>query len=214
MIDSYEPNLGIYDMRQDTTDLPEQLANKINNTICCGGGGGRSQTQTSGVDPEFKPYIVDMLGDLTTDINRKLAGEEEIVAGLDPAQQESLNYAKQTARDQIRGRGVYDMRRANRDALMDLQKASDLQGASAGGLGSARLQRATAAGLGDLSMKQQMQRQQDVKEAIDRLGTAGTAYQKQAQNVLDAKGNLIKGGLQAVTGAGGKQTTTTSSGGK
>ena len=210
-MNSYEPNLGVYDMRQDTTDLPEQLANRINSSICCGGGGGGT-TQTSGVDPEFRPYIVDMLGDLTTDINRKLAGEEEIVAGFDPAQERSLNYAKQTAEDQIKGRGVYDMRRANRDALMDLQKASDLQGASSGGLGSARLARATAAALGDLSMKQQLNRQQNLSTGIDRLGAAGTARQKQAQNVLDAKGNLIKGGLQAVTGAGGRSTTTTGGG--
>lgn len=210
-MNSYEPNLGIYDMRRDTADLPKQLANKINSNICCGGGGGGS-TQTSGVDPEFKPYIVDMLGDLTTDINRKLAGEEEIVAGLDPAQQRSLNYAKQTSEDQIKGRGAYDMRRANRDALRDLQKGAELRGASAGGLGSSRLQRATAAGLGDLSMKQQMQRQQSIGQGIDRLGSAGTAYQKQRQNVLDGRGNLIKGGLQAVTGAGGRQTTTTGGG--
>jgi len=211
-MNNYEPNLGIYDMRQDTTDLPKALANKINSNVCCGGGGGGGQTQTSGVDPEFRPYIVDMLKNLTTDINTKLAGDEEIVAGFDPAQEESLGYAKQTARDMIKGRGVYDMRRANRDALMDLQKASELQGAMSGNLGSARMQRATAAGLGDLAMKQQLQRQQDVAQGAERLGTAGTAYQKQAQNILDAKGNLIKGGLQAVTGAGGRTTTTTGGG--
>jgi len=211
-MNSYEPNLGVYDMRRDTTDLPKQLANRINSNVCCGGGGG-GRTQTSGVDPEFKPYIVDMLGDLTTDINRKLAGEEEIVAGFDPAQERSLGYAKQTAEDQIKGRGAYDMRRANRDALMDLQKASELKAASSGGLGSARSMRAMNAGLGDLSMKQQIQRQHDISGGIDRLGAAGTAYQKQRQNVLDGKGNLIKGGLQAVTGAGGRHTTT-SGGGK
>ena len=105
------------------------------------------------------------------------------------------------------------MRRANRDALRDLSKANDVQGAMAGGMGSSRLQRANAAGLGDLSMKQQMQRQQSISQGIDRLGTAGTAYQKQRQNVLDGRGNLIKGGLQAVTGAGGRSTTT-SGGGK
>jgi len=211
-MNNYEPNLGIYDMRQDTTGLPKALANKINSNVCCGGGGGGGQTQTQGVDPEFRPYIVDMLKNLTTDINTKLAGDEEIVAGFDPAQEESLGYAKQTARDQIRGRGVYDMRRANRDALMDLQKASELQGALSGNLGSARMQRATAAGLGDLAMKQQLQRQQDVAQGAERLGAAGTAYQKQSQNILDAKGNLIKGGLQAVTGAGGRTTTTTGGG--
>jgi len=210
-MNSYEPNLGVYDMRRDTTDLPKQLANRINSNVCCGGGGG-GRTQTSGVDPEFKPYIVDMLGDLTTDINRKLAGEEEIVAGFDPAQERSLGYAKQTAEDQIKGRGAYDMRRANRDALMNMKKGSD---AATGGMGmsSGRYGRGVAAGLGDLSMKQQMQRQQSIGQGIDRLGAAGTAYQKQRQNVLDGKGNLIKGGLQAVTGAGGRHTTT-SGGGK
>ncbi len=142
----------------------------------------------------------------------KIKNNEDIVAGFDPAQEESLGYAKQTARDQIKGRGIYDMRRANRDALMDLQKSSELQGAMSGNLGSARMQRATAAGLGDLAMKQQLQRQQDVAQGAERLGSAGTAYQKQAQNILDAKGNLIKGGLQAVTGAGGRTTTTTGGG--
>ncbi len=211
-MNNYEPNLGVYDMRQDITGLPKALANKINSNVCCGGGGGGGQTQTQGVDPEFRPYIVDMLKNLTTDINTKLSGDEDIVAGFDPAQEESLGYAKQTARDQIKGRGIYDMRRANRDALMDLQKSSELQGAMSGNLGSARMQRATAAGLGDLAMKQQLQRQQDVAQGAERLGSAGTAYQKQAQNILDAKGNLIKGGLQAVTGAGGRTTTTTGGG--
>jgi len=206
---NYEPNLGIYDMRRDTQGLPKSLANRINSNICMKGGGG--QTQTQGVDPEFKPYITSMLRDLTGDISNKLSGKEAIVAGFDPAQEESLNYAKQTGRDMIKGRGVYDMRRANRDALRDMQKGAD---AATGGMGmnSSRYSRATAAGLGDLSMKQQMQRQQDVAQGVERLGTAGTAYQKQRQNVLDGRGNLIKGGLQAVTGAGGKHTI--SSGGK
>jgi hypothetical protein len=212
LFDDYLPLDGEYDMRRDTTGMPEALATKINSNICMGGGGG-GQTQTSGVDAEFKPYITSLLGNLTDDVDRKLSGEEEIVAVFDPRQKDSLNYATATATDQIKGRGAYDMRRANKNALEGLYGKSRVAGASNGSLGSARFQRSMNAGLGDLAGQQQRERQQSQTQGIDRLGKAGTAYQKQSQNVLDGKGNLIKGALNAVTGAGGK-TTTTSGGGK
>jgi len=213
LFDDYLPKNGEYDMRRDTTGLPKALANRINSHICFKGGGGGGTTTTSGVDAEFKPYIVDMLGDLTGDINQKLAGKEEIVAGFDPRQEESLQYQTAAMRDKIAGRGAYDMGESNLRALQNMQ-GTNVGKASAGGtLGSARSNLAMQKALAGEASKQSRTRMGDIESGIDSLGKAGTAYQKQAQNKLDARGNLIKGGLGAVTGAGGKETTT-SGGGK
>ena len=54
-MNEYEPNLGVYDMRRDTTGLPQSLANRINLNICMkGGGGGGTNITYTGIDPEFK----------------------------------------------------------------------------------------------------------------------------------------------------------------
>ena len=46
-MNDYEPHLGLYDMRKDTTGLPEGLANKINSSICMKGGGGGGTIEKS-----------------------------------------------------------------------------------------------------------------------------------------------------------------------
>jgi len=210
LFDDYLPRDGEYDMRRDTTGMPEALARKINNNICFKGGGGGTTT-SSGVDAEFKPYITSLLGNLTGNVDKKLAGEEDIVAGFDPRQKESLDYQTASSRDRIAGRGAYDMRESNLKALQNMQGTNVGKASAGGALGSARSNLAMQKALAGEASNQAKYRTAQIEGGIDSLGKAGTAYQKQNQNMLDAEGNLIKGALGSVTGAAG--TTKTSSGG-
>ena len=48
-----------------------------------GGGGGNSQTTTSGIDPEFKPYLKEVLSDVTGKYKESVAaGPDATVAPL------------------------------------------------------------------------------------------------------------------------------------
>ena len=98
-MNDYEPHLGLYDMRRDTTELPEGLANKINSSICMKGGGGGTNITYTGIDPEFKPYLERALADVTARYEGDVAaGPEAVVAGLDPRQEESLALQEQLGR--------------------------------------------------------------------------------------------------------------------
>jgi hypothetical protein len=214
LFNDYLPVDGVYDMRRDTTGVPEHIAQKINSNICFfSGGGGGGTTVTSGIPEKWQPQVTKFLDQLQGITDRKLSGQEEIVAGFDPDSEEALGYQSAAMRDKIAGRGAWDMGESNLRALQNMQ-GTNVGKASAGGtLGSARSNLAMQKALAGEASNQAKYRTADIESGIDSLGKAGTAYQKQAQNKLDAKGNLIKGGLGAVTGAGGKETTT-SGGGK
>src|SRR6056300_812427 len=112
---NYEPNLGIYDMRRDTTGLPSSLANRININVCNKGGGGGTTVTKSGIDEEFKPYLERVLRDVTGRYEGEVAGgPDSIVAALTPEQEEALASQKRAAYNKISGTGAYDMRAANR----------------------------------------------------------------------------------------------------
>jgi len=210
LFDDYLPRDGEYDMRRDTTGLPKALANRINNHICFKGGGGGS-TVTSSVPDEWKPQVTSLLNSLTGNVDKKLAGEEDIIAGFDPRQKESLDYQTASSRDRIAGRGAYDMEANNKKALQNLWGVNMRKVGTAGSLGSARSDLAMNKALAGQASQDAKYRTAQIEGGIDTLGKAGTAYQKQSQNILDAEGNLIKGALGSVTGAAG--TTKTSSGG-
>jgi len=210
LFDDYLPRDGEYDMRRDTTGLPKALANRINNHICFKGGGGGS-TVTSSVPDEWKPQVTSLLNSLTGNVDKKLAGEEDIIAGFDPRQKESLDYQTASSRDRIAGRGAYDMGESNLRALQNMQGTNVGKASAGGALGSARSNLAMQKALAGEASNQAKYRTAQIEGGIDSLGKAGTAYQKQNQNMLDAEGNLIKGALGSVTGAAG--TTKTSSGG-
>lgn len=213
---NYEPNLGLYDMRRDTEGLPKSLANKINSTICCGGGGGTTtQVTKSGMNEEFVPIYREAMQDALTGYKgRKETGVSATVADLAPEQVEALAYQTQAARDQIRGRGAYDMNEANRSALKNTM--GDMMGtASSGGvLGSARSQKAMASAITDQSMQQQRARQADITAGIGALGQAGTTRQQFQQQRIDAPYTEQARLSGLLAGAPQSSTQTSSGGGK
>jgi len=213
LFDDYLPLDGTYDMRRDTTGLPKELANRINFNICFKGGGGGG-TVVEGVPDEWKPQVTSLLDSLTGNVDKKLAGKEEIVAGMTPEQKEALAQQSNQAKAQMAGTGAYNMASANEAALRNTMGSMMGKSSAGGALGSARTQKAMGSALTNQSTEQQRARQKDISTGISELGKAGTAYQKQNQNVLDAEGNLVKGALGAVTGATGTQKTTTGGGGK
>ena len=107
------------------------------------GGGGSTVTQTSGIDEEFKPYLVDVLSDVTGRYKQeRAAGPDAIVAAMDPKQKEALAYQENLARQAIQGTGIYDDTAAMKQSLQNVM-GTQLGRASAGGnLGSARSQAA------------------------------------------------------------------------
>jgi len=211
---NYEPNLGLYDMRQDTTGVPKHIAQKINNNICFfGGGGGGGTTVTSGIPKEFKPQMTKMLDQLGASTDRKISGEEEIVAGFDPDSEEALGYQSAAMRDKIAGRGAYDMGESNLKALQNMQGTNVGRASAGGSLGSARSNLAMQKALAGEASKQARSRMGDIESGIKGLGDAGVSRQKQKQNELDAEGNLVRSNVATLTGAAGQEKTTSGGGG-
>jgi len=213
MIEDSNPNLGIYDMTVEVSkDAPKFLRYKLNQNIC-NGGGSSGQTQTSGIDPEFKPDIQKGLGIARQRLEEQQADPSTIVAELDPRQQEALGAQTSMAKDKITGRGLYNTRAAEERALRDLA-GQNLLGASTGNtLGSARSQSAMQGALAGRAGDYQLQRQQMADVGVEQLGQAGTTFQKQKQKELEAKDTSLDRFFNRLTGVAGK-TTTTSGGGK
>ena len=217
MNDNYEPNLGIHDMRRDTTGLPKTLADKINNNICMKGGGGSTNITYTGIDPEFKPYLERALADVTARYEGDVAtGPEAVVAGLDPRQEESLALQEQLGRQATTGTGIYDTRAAQQADLQKLMGTSLGAASGAQALGSARSQRAMQSALADRSLEFARERQEQAKRGIEMIGDVGTTRQKVAQQRLDAPHTsasryfgylsqvLLNNQRQETSGGGGK----------
>lgn len=201
-MNDYEPHLGLYDMRRDTTGLPEGLANKLNNTICMkGGGGGQTTTTYSGIDPEFKPYLEEVLSDVTDRYKSEVAeGPDAIVAALTQEQKDALEKQKALSASQeaeakamIEGTGAYDTSAARQRDLQNLMGSGAGQASVSGGLGSARFEKAMGGALADRSLQfqemEQKRRQQGIsgmETAASTLGKVGTAKQRYEQERLDA----------------------------
>ena len=65
-----------------------------------GGGGGQSQTTSGGIDPAFRPYLEEVLSDVTGQYRqRRTEGPEATVAGHVAEKQEALRAAQQYGRD-------------------------------------------------------------------------------------------------------------------
>jgi len=215
-MNNYEPNLGIYDMRQDTTGLPKALANRINNNICCGGGRSAPQTQTtySGIDPEFKPYLERALSDVTSRYERDVArGPDAIVAKMTPEQVRALEEQKRVGQQKLSGTGEFDMRAANQRALRNIMGTGMGAAASGGALGSARSQRALQASLADRAAQQQIERQKILQEGVSDIGKVGTTLQKYQQERLDAPHTSAQRYFGYLSGAPQQSKTETSGGG-
>ena len=115
---NYEPNLGLYDMRRDTTGLPRSLANNINSDICCGGGSGGGTTVSGGLGPTLDPLVADILtGAISDSKARKEAGPYATVADMTPQQKEALAQQTNISKQKIAGTGIYDDTKAQESAL-------------------------------------------------------------------------------------------------
>jgi len=177
------------------------------------GGGGGGQTQTQGIDPEFKPYVEKGLGISTDLLEGQQKDPSKIVAGLTPQQVDAISSQTLASQDMIQGRGAFDTQAAERRALQNLQGSAMGKAAYGGSLGSARADRAREAALADRAGGFQRERQKQVLGGIESLGKAGTTLQKQAQRELQAKDESLDRFFNRLTGVAGK-TTTTSGGGK
>lgn len=225
---NYEPNLGIYDMRRDTEGLPKALANRININICMkGGGGGQTQTTTSGIDPEFKPYLERALSDVTDRYEADVAkGPDAIVAALTDEQKAALEKQKALsgtqeaeAKAMMDGTGAYDTSAARQRDLQNLMGTAAGQASSAGGLGGARFEKAMGGALADRSLQfqemEQARRQQGIsgmETAAATLGKVGSAKQQYEQERLDAPHTSAQRYFGYLSGAP-QQSKTESSGG-
>jgi hypothetical protein len=215
MIEDSDPRLGIYDMRIDTTGMPEFLANKININICNkGGGGGQTQTTTSGIAPEFKPYITKVLSDVTSKYESDVAGgPDAIVAKMTPEQTAALDAQSKAANEAMTGTGEYDTSAARRRDIENLMGSSVGQSAAAGGLGSARSERAMMGAVADRSLELQKNRQATREGGIQSLGEVGTTKQQYEQQRLDAPDTAAQRYFGYLAGAPQQSTTTQSGGG-
>ena len=215
LFDDYLPKDGEYDMRRDTTGMPEALARRINSNICFKGGGGTTTTTNySGIDPEFKPYLERALSDVTGRYEADVAaGPEAVVAGLDPSQEESLGLQQQLGRQAVSGTGIYDTRAAQQSQLQNLMGTSLGQASGAGALGSARSQRAMQAGLADKSLEFARERQAQAKEGATMIGDVGTTMQKVAQQRLDAPHTSASRYFGYLSGAPQQEVSTQTGGG-
>ena len=228
-MNDYEPHLGLYDMRRDTEGLPTPLANKINSNVCMkGGGGGQTQTTYSGIDPEFKPYLEEVLSDVTDRYKSEVAeGPDAIVAALTQEQKDALEKQKALSASQeaeakamIEGTGAYDTSAARQRDLQNLMGSGAGKASVSGGLGSARFEKAMGGALADRSLQfqemEQKRRQQGIAglgDAASTLGKVGTAKQKYDQERLDAPHTSAQRYFGYLSGAPQTSKTETSGGG-
>ena len=183
-------------------------------------GRGKSAPQTTtvsgGIDPEFKPYLTKVLGDVTKRYEADVAaGPDAIVAAMDPSQTAALDAQQQLAQDAIAGGGAYDYTGAMNTDIQNVVGSAAGQAALGGYGGSARAQKMMASAVGDKSLQYQQQRQADIAGGAKALGDVGSARQAYAQARLDAPhtsasryfgylGSAPQQQIQKTTGGGGK----------
>ena len=180
-----------------------------------GGGGGNSQTTTSGIDPRFAPYLEEVLSDVTGQYRQAREGtytpsqsQADALVARDTAEQtEALRTAQGLGRDLSRGYSQADIQRDLRN-LQGQQLATQ-----PGSLGSARADRARQGALADRSL--QLQQASDARrgQGAQVLQAVGQDRQAKAQARLDAPHTAASryfGYLgsapqqQTVSGGGGK----------
>jgi phosphoglycerate dehydrogenase-like enzyme len=208
-------------------------------------GGGRSAPQqsvtTSGIDEEFKPYLEEVLADVTQRYKDTRGDPDSIVAGMTQAQKDALAAQESLSRETmagdpakkemysraLAGTGEYDYTAARNRDLQNVMGSASGQAAMSGALGSARAEKAMQGALADRSMQFQQQRQADVMSGlgmkdqyiagkaagIKGLGDVGSARQQYAQQRLDAPDTAAARYFGYLGSAPQKQTQTTTGGG-
>jgi len=215
MFEDSNPNLGIFDMRVEVPeDAPKSLHKHFNNHIC-NKGGPKTTTTVSGIDPEFKPYLKDVLADVTSKYKADVAGgADAVVAAMTPEQLQALEAQKKAAEDAMAGTGVYDTSAARRRDLENIMGSAAGQAASAGGLSSARGEKAMMGAVADRSLELQKDRQATMERGITGLGEVGTTKQQYEQQRLDAPHTVASRYFGYLGNAPQQQTSTQRGGGK
>ena len=173
-----------------------------------GGGGGQSQTTSGGIDHAFRPYLEEVLSDVTGQYRqRRTEGPEATVAGHVAEKQEALRAAQQYGRDLS---GGISPEMIERD-LRNLQ-GQQLAGGQ-GTLGSARADRARQSALADRSLQLQQASDQRRGQGLQALAGVAEEQQVQRQRVLDAPHTEAQRYF-GYLGSAPQQQTTTQSGGK
>ena len=216
MFEDSNPNLGIFDMRVEVPeDAPKFLHKHFNNHICNKGGGAKTTTTVSGIDPEFKPYLKDVLADVTSKYKADVAGgADAVVAKMTPEQLQALEAQKKAAEDAMAGTGVYDTGAARRRDLENIMGSASGMAAAGGGLGSARGEKAMLGAVADRSLELQKDRQATMERGITGLGEVGTTKQQYEQQRLDAPHTVASRYFGYLGNAPQQQTSTQSGGGK
>lgn len=179
------------------------------------GGGGNTTVASTGIDEEFKPYLKEVLGDVTSRYKSEIeGGPDTVVAALDPAQKRALEMQKKMAEQAMSGTGLYDTKGAQERDLKNLLGSQMGQAYTGGALGSARSQKATQGALADRALQYQQRRQQEAVGGIDALGEAGSTLQQYAQSKLDAPYTSASRYFGYLGNAPQQTTQTTAGGGK
>ena len=172
-----------------------------------GGGGGNSQTTTSGIDPRFAPYLEEVLSDVTGQYRDARNTNQSVVAGDTAETTEALRTAQGLGRDLSGGLSAGQI---DRD-LRNLQ-GQQLAGQQ-GSLGSARADRARQSALADRSI--QLQQASDARRGQGAQTLQGVAQDRQQR----AQGDLDSDHTRAsryfgYLGSAPQQQTTSGGGGK
>ena len=171
-------------------------------------GGGSSQTTHSGIDAEFKPYLKEVLSDVTGQYKQaRDTGHEATVAGDVAEQKEAIDAGQQLGRD-LRG-GISQ-------ADIDRQLANtqgQMLGQQQGSLGSARAGRARQSALADQAIGLQQASDQRKAQGVQALAGVGQERQAKAQSQLDAP-HTQASRYFGYLGSAPKQETTSGGGGK
>jgi len=179
-----------------------------------GKGGGGSGTQTVGIDPEFKPYLVDALSDVTDKYKAdRAAGPTSVVASMQPDQLAALEATRNQSRDMMLGRGLYDDRAMVSRDLQNLAGSKVGEAAYGGHLGSAKSARAMTGALADKADAWNINKRKVVDDGIRKIGNVGSTMQQYEQSLLDAP-HTMASRYFGYLGNAPQQTQTSKSGGK
>jgi len=176
------------------------------------GGGG--STTTSGIAPEFIPYIRDVLSDAEGRYQSTVKDPSKLVSSLDPSQEEALKAQESQGRQMMAGTGIYDLSGLAKQDLQNTLGGLQGQASMGGALGSARSQAATQKALGDVSANYLQQQQQNVLAGGKLMGDVGQSLQQQKQKMLDAPHLGASRYFGYLTGAPQQKVQTTTGGGK
>ena len=147
-----------------------------------GSGGGTSTTSSSGIDEDFKPYLRNVLSDVTQRYKADVAaGPGAVVAELDPYQEQALKAQADLAKQAMTGTGIYDTSAEVDRMLSNVSGAQEGAASASGALGSSRAERAKYAALSDMGADLAAARQAQAAAGVAALGDAGTTYQQQQQ---------------------------------